>query len=100
MITVIKFAASWCGPCKALAPTWEAVKSEYKSATFKEVDIDDNPSERMDHEVQAVPTMIIMSNGKEVARKTGNVTKRELTEWLEQFDEFRSVQPDLFSEPS
>jgi len=46
MVTIKKFGAVWCGPCRALAPVLEQLKTEYAGkATFIEYDVDNSPEE-------------------------------------------------------
>jgi thioredoxin 1 len=69
---LIDFSATWCQPCKALAPTIEAVAKEYggRLAVYK-VDIDNAPNAAGHFGIHGVPTCIFFKGGKEVDRFSG-----------------------------
>ena len=71
MITVKKFSASWCGPCKQLAPIFEQLKREVSGVSFQEIDVDSNRTLVESANVRSVPTVIIERDGKEVRRISG-----------------------------
>lgn len=68
---IVKFGASWCGPCKQLAPIFESVSEGVEGVTFGEVSIDDSSRLSTELGIRAVPTMILYQNGEEVERKMG-----------------------------
>jgi thioredoxin 1 len=70
---LVDFSATWCGPCKALAPTIDAVAAQYagKLAVYK-IDIDSAMETASSFGVQSVPTCIFFKDGKEVDRFLGN----------------------------
>lgn len=76
---VLRFTASWCGPCKMLAKTLEDIQTPIP---FEVVDIDVNPEIAQDYGVRGVPTMIMIDGNTEVKRVTGAKTKSELEAWL------------------
>lgn len=83
MPVVVDFYGTWCGPCKAMAPSLEKAAEERSPAiTFYKVDIDDSPSSSQQFRISGVPTLVIMSEGKEVARKVGAMNKIGLDLWL------------------
>jgi thioredoxin 1 len=81
---LVDFSATWCPPCKALAPTIAAVANEYagKLAVYK-VDIDSAPTAAAHFDVRGVPTCIFFKTGKEVARFVGNQDLRSVKERVE-----------------
>ena len=71
--TVIDFYATWCGPCKTIAPVFQVLKGEYgEKINFVSVDVDaDNETARR-YGIEAMPTFVILdSEGKEIRRIVG-----------------------------
>lgn len=64
MITVTRFTASWCGPCRALAPIMERVKQHYRdqNVIFEVVDIDNDRDRALNEGVRSVPTVKVGSD--------------------------------------
>lgn len=72
MVTVKKFSASWCGPCRMLAPVFESsIKPSFSGVKFEDIDVDENPTEAQQYFVSSVPTVVVLKEGKEVARFSG-----------------------------
>lgn len=71
-IAVVDFFATWCGPCKMLAPVFEAASNELKSkAHFVKVDIDQSLDIAKKYSVSTVPTVIIFKDGKPIDTMVG-----------------------------
>jgi thioredoxin 1 len=69
---IVDFWATWCPPCRALAPTYEQLSKEYQGKlAFAKMDIDENQVTPMRLHIQAVPTLIVFKDGREVARLVG-----------------------------
>lgn len=69
---LVDFFATWCGPCKILAPTIEQLAQEYAGrADFVKVDVDKSRALAVAYNVQALPTIAIFKGGKLVARSMG-----------------------------
>ncbi len=80
---LVDFWATWCGPCKQVAPVLEEIASENESKiTIAKMDIDANPSTPRDYQVMSIPTMILFSNGKPVKQIVGAKPKAALLEDL------------------
>ncbi len=75
MVKVKKFSAVWCGPCRALAPVMNEIKSNYSSVKFEEYDVDNEVDEVMKYGITSVPTVIIEKDGIIVERLTGLQSK-------------------------
>lgn len=72
MVTIKKFGAEWCGPCRALAPVLEQLKTQYMGkATFIEYDVDNSPNESQQYNVTSIPLVIIEKDGVIVERFQG-----------------------------
>ena len=71
MITVKKFYAEWCGPCKVLTPVMENVQTKFQGVSFESVGIDSQFEVAQKYYVRSVPTVIVEKNGEEVQRFVG-----------------------------
>ena len=80
---LVDFFATWCGPCQALAPILEDVKSEMgESIKIVKIDVDKNQPLATQYQVRGVPTMILFKDGKQLWRQSGVVPKHELVQLL------------------
>ncbi|KAL3937514.1 MAG: hypothetical protein SGARI_002096 [Bacillariaceae sp.] len=72
-LVVIDFTASWCGPCKAIAPLYQELSEEFGSdgVVFLKVDVDENPDTAAKYSVSAMPTFVFISGGSVVDRLMG-----------------------------
>jgi thioredoxin 1 len=75
MVTVKKFSALWCGPCRALAPVMNEVKGQFSNVKFEEYDVDTDVDEVVKYNIVSVPTVIIEKNGQLIERFTGVSSK-------------------------
>ncbi len=81
---LVDFSASWCQPCKALAPTIDKVAGEYKGRMdVYKIDIDSAQDAAASLGIMSVPTCIFFRDGKEVDRFTGNVDIRTVKSHVE-----------------
>ncbi len=81
---VIDFFAEWCGPCKLMTPVLQEVKARIGDrATILKMDIDKNPDFAHQYHIQAVPTLLMIKEGKVIWRKSGVVPAREILAHLD-----------------
>ncbi|KGJ49978.1 thioredoxin [Paraclostridium dentum] len=77
-VVVVDFFATWCGPCKMLAPVFESVSEELNNAKFVKVDIDESLELAQKFGISTVPTMMIFKDGKVVDKLVGFMPKESL----------------------
>jgi len=80
MINVIRFTASWCSPCKSLAPIMEDIKSEMSSdpnIRFSVIDVDSDRMSASQYGIRSVPTVVVENNGVVVQQVVGVKSKME-----------------------
>jgi thioredoxin 1 len=82
---LVDFFATWCGPCKTMAPVLKQVKEEIgDNATIVKVDVDKNTKAAQEYQVQGVPTFILFKNGKPLWRQSGVIPKSGLVNIIKQ----------------
>lgn len=80
-VVVVDFYATWCGPCKMLAPVLEGVSKGYQGkVAFYKVDVDKNPSLSEQFKISSVPSIKIFKNGKVVSEFSGFADEAALRE--------------------
>ncbi|CAH6723210.1 thioredoxin-2 [[Candida] jaroonii] len=70
-LVVVDFFATWCAPCKFIAPVFDKLSEEYKSAKFIKVDVDDLSTIAEKYEISSMPTILYFKGGEVVARYVG-----------------------------
>ena len=68
---VVDFWATWCGPCRQVAPILESLVAEYPDIEFVKMDIDSNPVTVNKYEILSVPTIALFMNGEIVKSTVG-----------------------------
>jgi len=81
---LVDFWASWCGPCKMVAPELEAVALEYEGkAIVVKVNIDEQQQLASKYNVMSIPTLLLFKDGKEVERIVGYRPRKDLMDVIE-----------------
>ena len=75
---LVDFYADWCGPCRMLRPTLEAIADERSDVKVAAVNIDENPDLADEFDIASIPCVILFQNGAEADRSIGLVPKEAL----------------------
>lgn len=78
---VLRFTASWCAPCKAMASVLETIENKPE---VEVIDIDENKDLALKYLVRSVPTLVMVDGDKEIARFSGVRAKDLIEEWFKQ----------------
>lgn len=83
-LILVDFWASWCNPCKALAPILEDASNDLsEKIVVLKINIDENPDSPQRYGVRGIPTIIFFKSGEEVDRQVGVIPKSKLYEKIE-----------------
>ncbi len=83
-VALLDVWATWCGPCKMIAPVVEALSEEFADrAEFYKADAEENPGLAKKLRVMSIPNIVIMKEGKVTARHVGFQDAEELRAWFE-----------------
>lgn len=76
---LVDFWATWCAPCKMIAPTIEQLAGEYEGkAKIGKVDVDSNPNVASKYGIRSIPTLLIFNNGELIDQLIGAVPKTQI----------------------
>jgi thioredoxin 1 len=90
---LVDFWAAWCGPCRMLAPTIEAIAQEFSgNASVVKLNVDDNLSVTAKYGIKGIPTLILFSQGKEVERLVGAAGKDSIARVIKKYTDSGAQQ--------
>lgn len=79
---IVDFWATWCGPCKMIAPILDELAKEHPEVTFAKLNVDEQVELCMKYKVMSIPTLIIFEDGEAIDKVVGYRTKEELEQLL------------------
>ena len=83
-VAVVDFNATWCGPCRMLAPVLEEISEKYADkVSFYSVDVDESPELAMQYRVSSVPCLVLLKNGEFADQSIGFRPEPQLTAWID-----------------
>lgn len=83
-LTVVDFWATWCGPCKMIAPVLEEIVNE-TGLSLGKVNVDEERELAVKYGIQFIPTLLFFKDGKEINRLTGYMDKNSLMSAISQY---------------
>ena len=79
---LVDFWASWCGPCRMIAPFIEEIANERNDIKVAKVNIDDEPELAVKYQVMSIPTLLVIKDGKVVNQAVGAMPKDRILSLL------------------
>ena len=82
-VALVDFSATWCGPCRMLAPVVEALSEKLAGKVdVYNVDVDDAPALAMEYKVSSIPCLVLMKQGQFVDQSVGFRPEAQLLNWI------------------
>ena len=81
-VVLLDFFASWCGPCRMVAPIIDEIAEENTDIRVGKVDVDAETELAAKFQVYSIPTLVVMKDGKVVTQSTGAKTKAQILDML------------------
>ena len=93
-LVVIDFSATWCGPCRRMAPILERVAEKMENIEFYNLDVDENEDIAKRYRIFSVPTLVCFKNGKKIDTMVGLNSLEDIIAFINRCDETEDVEED------
>lgn len=81
---LVDFWAVWCGPCRALAPTVDAIAEKYQGKVkVVKLNVDDNPRTASHYKIKGIPTLLLFIGGQVIEQVVGVASKEKISELID-----------------
>ncbi len=80
---IVDFNATWCGPCKMMAPVFDELSESYSNVKFISCDVDECPETAQSYGIMSIPTIMIFKDGKSVESVVGAQPRKNLEAFIE-----------------
>lgn len=80
---ILDFWASWCGPCRMIAPTLEEISEEREDIKVCKLNVDDEQELAIQYGIMSIPTLLYFKNGKKIAQSVGVISKEKILSYID-----------------
>jgi len=95
---LVDFWAEWCGPCRTLAPTIEAVAEQYgEAAQVFKLNVDDSPAVAQRYGIQEIPILILFQDGVEKERILGVASQEKISRTIDRYIRATPITPPIWN---